>query len=63
MGLKILRLEEKIEGVDLQDAVLSVHHAYMLTFMMSTQMKIIENQNGVAMIMVSAPPVMPASSI
>jgi hypothetical protein len=63
MGLKILRLEEKIEGTDIQDAILSVHHAYMLTFMLSNQIKIIENHNGVAMIILSVPSVLSGNSI
>ena len=42
IGLKIAPLEDDSE---LQDLVLSVHHAYMLTFAGSTAIKIIENQN------------------
>ncbi len=47
MGLKISSLEE---DNDLQDKVLSVHHAYMLTFSSSNAVKIIENQDGKAVI-------------
>jgi len=42
-GLKVLRLEDDPE---LQDLVLTVHHAYMHTFANTTAGKIIENQNG-----------------
>jgi ATP-dependent protease ClpP protease subunit len=45
--LKIERLEDSDE---LQDAVLSVHHSYMITFFNSASIKIIENQNAVALI-------------
>ena len=47
IGLKILSMEEDDR---LQDAVLSVHHAYMLTFGGSDAVKIIECQNGKAVI-------------
>lgn len=52
IGLHIEQLEDlyKDSGKDYQDAVLSAHHAYMLTFSSSSAFKIIENQNGVAMI-------------
>lgn len=43
IGLKIFPLEADSE---LQDLVLSIHHAYMLTIDGSTAVKIIENQNG-----------------
>jgi Serine dehydrogenase proteinase len=42
-GLKVLQLEEDPE---LQDLVLTVHHAYMHTFANATAGKIIENHNG-----------------
>jgi ClpP class serine protease len=46
MGLVIKRLE----GDDkMQDLVLTVHHCYMNTLMNSAAIKIIENQNGVAL--------------
>lgn len=43
MGLKILQIED---NQDLQDAILSVHHASALTITNSSAIKIIENQNG-----------------
>jgi len=43
MGLKIRNLEDK---QDLQDLVLTIHHAFMHTFANSTAIKIIENQLG-----------------
>jgi len=43
IGLKIVELEADSQ---LQDLVLSVHHAYMITLDGSTALKIIENQNG-----------------
>lgn len=47
IGLKIEALED---DDDLQDAVLSVHHAYMLTLGGTDAVKIIESQNGKAVI-------------
>lgn len=47
MGLKISMMEDSAE---LQDAILSLHHAYMLTFDSTLAIKIIENQNGTAVI-------------
>jgi ATP-dependent protease ClpP protease subunit len=47
IGLKIERLEK---SQDFQEAVLSTHHAYMITFSHSPAIKIIENQFGNAMI-------------
>lgn len=47
MGLKITALEK---DDDLQDLVLTVHHAYMHTLMNTPAFKIIENHNGVAMV-------------
>ena len=47
MGLKVIELESHQE---LQDAVLSLHHACMLTFSATPAFKIIENQNGTAFI-------------
>jgi membrane-bound ClpP family serine protease len=47
MGLTIMDLES---DPILQDLVLTVHHCYMNTFMNSLAYKIIENQNGVALI-------------
>lgn len=59
LGLKVIPLEsfEKnaIGGCnDLQDCVLTIHHAFMLNFSNTNAVKIIENQNGNAMI-ISAP--------
>ena len=48
IGLKIKSLERMPA---LQEAVLSVHHAYMLTFSNNAKVaKIIENHNGDAMV-------------
>lgn len=47
IGLKIVALED--DSV-LQDLVLSIHHAYMLTLDGTSALKIIENQNDKAMI-------------
>ena len=52
MGLKVIALEENQE---LQDAVLSLHHACMLTFTKTPAFKIIENQRGIAFIKVAQP--------
>jgi len=46
-GLNIKYLEADPR---LQDAVLSVHHSYMLTLMNTAALKIIENHNGVALV-------------
>ncbi|MDR2610721.1 MAG: serine protease [Clostridiales Family XIII bacterium] len=50
IGLRIEHLETLNKSNDLQDAVLSVHHAYMITFSSSAAIKITENQDGVAML-------------
>jgi ATP-dependent protease ClpP protease subunit len=50
IGLNVTRLEDDQQ---LQDAVLSVHNAAMLTLAGTGAFKIIENQNGVAMISVA----------
>ncbi|MFO1488337.1 MAG: ATP-dependent Clp protease proteolytic subunit [Verrucomicrobiota bacterium] len=47
LGLDIVMLEEK---PDLQDAVLTVHHAMIHTLSSTNAVKIIENHNGVAAI-------------
>lgn len=52
VGLKVLSLEENQE---LQDAVLTTHHAFMHTFSNTTSVKIIENHLGVAYIENSIP--------
>ena len=46
-GLKIKMMEENQE---LQDAILSLHHSYMITLDSTPTVKIIENQKGVALI-------------
>lgn len=56
LGLNILELEtldsRQIEDCkDLQDCVLTIHHAYMQTLSQSNAYKIVENHNGQAMIM------------
>lgn len=43
LGLKVVDVEDDNK---LQDAVLSVHHATMITFEQTPMIKIIENQNG-----------------
>ena len=47
MGLNVSRLES---DQNIQDAVLSLHHACMLTFSETPAIKIIENHDGVAFI-------------
>lgn len=47
MGLKVVMLEDEQK---LQDAVLSVHHAYIHTLSATAAFKIIENQKGIAFI-------------
>lgn len=46
-GLKIISLED---DQTLQDIVLTIHHAYMISFTSSTAIKIIENHEGKAMV-------------
>jgi ClpP class serine protease len=46
-GLNIINLEENQE---LQDLVLTIHHAFMHTFTNTLAVKIIENQNGIAFV-------------
>ena len=50
MGLKVSALEEDDK---LQDAVLSLHHACMLTFSATSALKIVENHRGIAFIKVT----------
>ncbi|MCY4258925.1 MAG: S49 family peptidase, partial [Rhodobacteraceae bacterium] len=45
MGLKIVEIEPH---PDIQDALLSAHHAFMISLMNSGIVKIVENQKGVA---------------
>ncbi|MFN3380269.1 MAG: SDH family Clp fold serine proteinase [Runella zeae] len=52
IGLKIIDLEA---NQDLQDAVLTTHHAFMYTFSSTYSTKIIENHNGVAYIEQAGP--------
>jgi len=47
MGLKVELLED---NAALQDAVLSVHHACMLTFSQTPACKVIENHQGIAFV-------------
>ena len=55
LGIKVIELEsfpkKQIENcVDLQDCVLSIHHSFMLSFANSNAVKIVENHNGDAMV-------------
>lgn len=55
LGIKIVDLENclplKKHGCrDLQDCVLTIHHAYMQTFSFTNAVKIIENHNGSAIV-------------
>ena len=43
-----LVIEDLEKDNDLQDLVLTVHHAYMHTFANSTAIKIVENHDGIA---------------
>lgn len=43
LGMKVSLLED---SPDFQDAVLSLHHAYMITFQLNPAVKIIESSNG-----------------
>ena len=52
IGLKISVLED---DQDLQERVLSVHHAFMITLSDTSAFKIIENHNGVAFIKLAHP--------
>jgi membrane-bound ClpP family serine protease len=52
-GLNILKLED---DDSLQDLVLTVHHAYIHTFSQTPANKIIENQNGVAVMLFGGQP-------
>lgn len=47
IGLNIKAMEE---NDILQDLILSIHHSYMLTFSSTNAIKIIENQDGKAVI-------------
>ena len=50
MGLKVSELET---SQDFQDAVLSLHHACMLTFSATPAFKVIENHRGIAFIKIA----------
>lgn len=52
IGLKVVALEDNQK---LQDAVLSLHHACLLTFTDTPAFKIIENQRGIAFIKATQP--------
>lgn len=54
LGIKVEMLEKK-GNEELQDLVLTVHHACIQTFSGTGAFKIIENQNGVAFVQVLAP--------
>lgn len=58
LGLKIVDIEKPPE---LQDAVLTVHHACVLTLQSTAAFKIIENQNGTAHILLAQPTIQVAS--
>jgi len=58
IGLKVRMLEDE---PPLQDAVLSVHHAYIHTLASTIAFKIIENHKGVAFIQAVQTVMMPAS--
>ena len=61
LGLKIVDLED---GQRLQDAVLSLHHACMLTFDTTPALKLIENHKGTAFIKsMPAAAIMPAPAV
>lgn len=48
MGLKVTDMES---DQDLQDLILTIHHSYMHTFANSNALKIVENQEGIAVIL------------
>jgi hypothetical protein len=52
IGLNIKELEN---DQDLQDIVLSIHHAYMITFSQTHAIKIIENHDGKAFVLQAQP--------
>lgn len=60
IGLKVVELERNQE---FQDAVLSVHHACMVTFSATSACKIIESHEGVAFIKTVQQVLMPASPL
>lgn len=50
LGLNIVHLEDLQKEKGLQDAVLSAHHAFMITFSSTQAIKIVENQLGRAVV-------------
>jgi ATP-dependent protease ClpP protease subunit len=58
LGLKIVDIEKPDE---LQDAILTVHHACVLTLQSTGAFKIIENQNGTAHILLAQPTIQVAN--
>lgn len=60
MGLKVVALED---DQTFQEAVLSAHHAFMLTFSSTGAFKIIENQRGVAFVKINRSVVVPAGPL
>jgi hypothetical protein len=46
-----LRIQDLEDDETLQDLVLTVHHCFMHTFANANAIKIIENQNGIAVVM------------
>lgn len=59
-GLVVKMLEDV---QPLQDAVLSLHHAFMLTMSHTPAVKIIENHRGVAFVQSARPPAVPNSGL
>ena len=53
IGLEVVELESKI--LDLQDAIMAVHHCCNLTLSSTPAYKIIENHAGVATIQIAQP--------
>ena len=51
IGLNVLPIETAtgVDGKELQDLILTVHHCYMHLMMNTTAIKIIENHNGIAL--------------
>lgn len=60
LGLRVSMMEDEPA---FQDAILSVHHANMLTFAATNALKIIENQNGRAYIQMIQPTLLPAGQL
>ena len=60
MGLKVTAFETNQK---LQDAMLSLHHAFMLTFSATPAFKIIENHNGTAFIKLAQQVIVPGQPV